>query len=103
MVRKERSGMKEIDLDKMTIEEAIKEAINIGTQIGIELKKTFIEKYTGKHKLEYMKLKLNELRQELKNIQEQYKDDPQGLSMFSQGYIEHIKQLEQDINSFERG
>ena len=40
---------------------------------------------------------LNWFKKELKKVQEEYTDDPEGLSMFSQGYKEHIEQLEKEI------
>ena len=46
--------------------------------------------------------KLNELKSELNKIKEQYKNDEQGLRMFSQGYIEHITQLQDDVYRYEK-
>jgi transcriptional regulator with XRE-family HTH domain len=45
--------------------------------------------------------KLQELKMDLEQIKEQYKDDEQGLKLFSHGYIEHISQLQKDIDTYE--
>lgn len=50
----------------------------------------------------YTLSKLADLKKELGEIKEQYKDDEQGLRMFSQGYIEHIAQLQDDIYRYEK-
>ena len=55
------------------------------------------EIYSLKHKIKYMQTWLNWFKKELKKVQEEYKDDPVGLSMFSQGYKEHIEQLKKEI------
>jgi predicted XRE-type DNA-binding protein len=46
--------------------------------------------------------KLQEFKSELNKIKEQYKNDEQGLKMFSQGYIEHIAQLQDDVYRYEK-
>ncbi|MGD9552238.1 MAG: XRE family transcriptional regulator, partial [Candidatus Caldatribacteriota bacterium] len=46
--------------------------------------------------------KLREFKNELNKIKEQYKDDEQALRMFSQGYVEHIAQLQDDISRYEK-
>jgi len=50
----------------------------------------------------YTLSKLADLKKELGETKEQYKDDEQGLRMFSQGYIEHIAQLQDDIYRYEK-
>jgi len=45
--------------------------------------------------------KLKNLKIDLEQIKKQYKDDKQGLKLFSQGYIEHISQLQKDIHLYE--
>ena len=50
----------------------------------------------------YTLSKLAELKKELEETKEQYKNDEQGLRMFSQGYIEHIAQLQDDIYRYEK-
>jgi len=44
--------------------------------------------------------KLQELKIDLEQIKKQYKDDEQGLKLFSHGYIEHISQLQKDIHTY---
>jgi len=50
----------------------------------------------------YTLSKLADLKKELGEIKEQYKADEQGLRMFSQGYIEHIAQLQDDVYRYEK-
>jgi transcriptional regulator with XRE-family HTH domain len=45
--------------------------------------------------------KLQDLKIDLEQIKKQYKDDKQGLKLFSQGYVEHISQLQKDIRKYE--
>jgi transcriptional regulator with XRE-family HTH domain len=45
--------------------------------------------------------KLQDFKKDLEQIKEQYKDDKQGLKLFSHGYIEHISQLQKDIDTYE--
>jgi len=45
--------------------------------------------------------KLQDFKKDLEQIKKQYKDDEQGLKLFSQGYIEHISQLQKDIRKYE--
>ena len=54
------------------------------------------EEFRENFKKEYRKIMIAEFKAMLKDIKEQYKDDPQGLKMFSMGYKEMIKQLEED-------
>ena len=49
----------------------------------------------------YTRSKLQDLKIDLEQIKEQYKNDKQGLKLFSQGYIEHISQLQKDIHTYE--
>jgi len=49
----------------------------------------------------YTRSKLQDLKIDLEQIKEQYKDDKQGLKLFSHGYIEHISQLQKDIHTYE--
>lgn len=44
--------------------------------------------------------KLQDLKMDLEQIKKQYKDDEQGLKLFSHGYIEHISQLQKDIYTY---
>jgi len=44
--------------------------------------------------------KLQDLKMDLEQIKKQYKDDEQGLKLFSHGYIEHISQLQKDIHTY---
>jgi len=44
--------------------------------------------------------KLQDLKMDLEQIKKQYKDDEQGLKLFSHGYIEHISQLRKDIHTY---
>lgn len=44
--------------------------------------------------------KLQNLKMDLEQIKKQYKDDEQGLKLFSHGYIEHISQLQKDIHTY---
>ena len=45
--------------------------------------------------------KLQDFKIDLEQIKKQYEDDKQGLKLFSQGYIEHISQLQKDIHAYE--
>ena len=45
--------------------------------------------------------KLQDLKIDLEQIKKQYKDDKQGLKLFSQGYIEHIAQFKEEISEYE--
>ena len=49
----------------------------------------------------YTRSKLQDLKIDLEQIKNQYKDDEQGLKLFSHGYIEHISQLQKDIHTYE--
>jgi len=49
----------------------------------------------------YTRSKLQDLKIDLEQIKEQYKNDKQGLKLFSKGYIEHILQLQKDIHAYE--
>ena len=49
----------------------------------------------------YTRSKLQDLKIDLEQIKKQYKDDEQGLKLFSHGYIEHISQLQKDIHTYE--
>ena len=49
----------------------------------------------------YTRSKLRDLKIDLEQIKKQYKDDEQGLKLFSHGYIEHISQLQKDIHTYE--
>jgi len=46
-------------------------------------------------KEEYRKFYIAEFKKMLKDTKEEYKDDPQGLKLFTMGYKEMIKQLEE--------
>ena len=54
------------------------------------------EEFRDNFKKEYRKLMIAEFKAMLKDIKEQYKDDPQGLKLFSMGYKEMIKKLEEE-------
>ena len=56
----------------------------------------------NRRQYKYTLSKLAELQKELDQIKEQYKNDEQGLRMFSQGYIEHIAQLQDDVHRYEK-
>lgn len=45
--------------------------------------------------------KLQDLKIDLEEIKKQYKNDEQGLKLFSHGYIEHVSQLQKDIHTYE--
>ena len=45
--------------------------------------------------------KLQDFKKDLEQIKKQYKDDEQGLKLFSHGYIEHVSQLQKDIHTYE--
>lgn len=49
----------------------------------------------------YTRSKLQDFKIDLEQIKKQYKDDKQGLKLFSQGYIEHISQLQKEIRIYE--
>lgn len=49
----------------------------------------------------YTRSKLQDLKIDLEEIKKQYKDDEQGLKLFSHGYIEHVSQLQKDIRIYE--
>jgi transcriptional regulator with XRE-family HTH domain len=56
----------------------------------------------NKRQYKYTLSKLNEFKKDLDQIKEQYKDDEQGLKLFTQGYIEHIAQLQDDVYRYEK-
>jgi len=45
--------------------------------------------------------KLQDFKIDLEQIKKQYKEDKQGLKLFSQGYIEHISQLQKEVRAYE--
>ena len=47
-------------------------------------------------KKEYRAVKIAEFKQMLKDVKEQYRNDPIGLKFFTMGYEEMIKKLEED-------
>jgi hypothetical protein len=52
--------------------------------------------FKERFKKEYRELKIAELKAMLRDVEEQYKDDPQGLKLFTMGYKEMIKKLEEE-------
>ena len=56
------------------------------------------EEFREKFKEEYRRLRIAEFKAMLKDIEEQYKDDPQGLKLFTMEYKEMIKKLEEGNN-----
>jgi hypothetical protein len=66
--------------------------------------KTYLDKLTKNSKefaellkKEYRELWISEFKAMLKDIKEQYKNDPQGLKLFTIGYKEMIKKLEEEV------
>jgi len=61
-----------------------------------EFKELFEKEYKNlSTKEEYRKFYIAEFKKMLKDTKEEYKDDPQGLKLFTMGYKEMIKQLEE--------
>ena len=62
--------------------------------------KTYLDKlmenkeYSESFKKVYLELKIAEFKVMLKDIEKEYKDDPQGLKLFSMGIKRMIKKLE---------
>ena len=50
---------------------------------------------------EYTKKKLHEFEQDLKAIRKKYSPDKNKVALLSQGYVEHIAQLEAEIEEYE--
>lgn len=46
--------------------------------------------------------KLNELREGLERVSEKYSSDKKRLGFLSKGYLQHIKQLEKEIEEYEK-
>lgn len=51
---------------------------------------------------EYTKKKLHEFEQDLKAIRKKYSPDKNKVALLSQGYVEHIAQLEAEIEEYEK-
>jgi len=51
---------------------------------------------------EYTKNKLHEFKEDLKAIRKKYSSDKNKVTLLSQGYIEHIAQLETEIEEYEK-
>jgi len=61
-----------------------------------EFKELFEKEYKNlSTKEEYRKFYIAEFKKILKDTKEEYKDDPQGLKLFTLGYKEMIKRLEE--------
>jgi len=62
-----------------------------------EFKELFGEEYKNlSTKEEYREFYISKFKKILKDTKEEYKDDPQGLKLFTMGYKEMIKELEND-------
>jgi len=64
-----------------------------------EFKELFEKEYKDlSTKEEYRKFYIAKFKQTLKDTKEEYKNDPQGLKLFTMGYVRMIKQLEEEVN-----
>ena len=68
-----------------------------------EFKELFEKEYKNLSiKEEYRKFYITKFKQILKDTKKEYKDDPQGLKLFTMGYKEMIKRLEEEQNEYWR-
>jgi len=66
-----------------------------------EFKELFEKEYKNLSiKEEYRKFYITKFKQILKDTKKEYKDDPQGLKLFTMGYKEMIKRLEEEQNEY---
>ena len=62
-----------------------------------EFKELFVKEYENlSTKEEYREFYITKFKAMLKDTKEQYKNDPQGLKLFTLGYKEMIKKLEEE-------